>query len=165
MAREGYGVTREREGQVATPRHRLRVTFDVNWRGYQALPEKETYRFDSERAHVFSLDHYLDGHFGLQEGHIYYSFLNAPTWIDPHHSLRILWWEYRYQDGQEWIAGAILNEAIEGALGRFQGDIRVALARQNETTPSEFHSAHIILLDQRAPSFSFGEPQAIPDFR
>lgn len=148
---------------MAAPKHHLKINFQVTERGFTKLAAPELYQFDSESAHIFSLDRYLEGHHGFKEAHIFYSYLSSPTWSDPRHSLRVLWWEYEYPDGTTWIGGAVLNEAIEGALGRFAGHINVGLIKEGEA--GEFQAGNCHILDQRGFSFSFGKPKAAPHFQ
>lgn len=157
---------------MAKPKHRIEIEFTATERGFAVAATPERWEFDSESVHITSLDYYLEGHVGCEFAHVYYSNLVRPgVWTDPRQSLRVLWWEYQYQDGSWWIAGAVLNEAIEGTLGRFKGNLKVTVQKPAErpseghpgTMPKEEASEGIVtLLDQRSASFSFGAPQAFP---
>lgn len=129
----------------AKPKHRLLVKFEiaerpihpVNQEGPAWGPPDQpiTFVFDSASAHVFEKPEYFEGHAPEQAtGRCFYSHLIPQgTWSDPRNSLRLLWWEIEYKNGQERIAGAVLNEAMEAALGRLKGKITVTAPGFGET--------------------------------
>src|SRR5262245_12190511 len=112
------------QGIVQAPKHRLQLSFSarevpilpVNQmaQAWQILPQgqERVFTFDSQTATRIEQPQYFEGHFADQaQGRCFYSRMEPAEY--PEKSLRVFWWEVTYKNGDEWIAGAILNEALD----------------------------------------------------
>jgi len=153
---------------LTKPKHRLQITFTASEipnrpitqtsEAWKILDpgEEQVFTFNSDVALCQPQDHYFEGHSSEQaEGHCWYSWMQPAPLFNQGMSLRVLWWEITYADGSEWVAGAVLNESMEGPLGRLRGKLEITAL-----DGARVGILNATLSDQNGCCFSFGQPQA-----
>lgn len=160
----------DRPDATTAPKHRLQLSFaarevpfsPVNQQGLaweiRAPGQEKVYTFDSSKAQLIQQPQYFAGRSAEQaSGNCWYARMEPADY--PEKSLRVLWWEVKYRNGDEWIAGAILNEALDVKdlpIGRLRGKVLASI--DDGKFIQQVTSATI--WDQTGCVFEFGKPQS-----
>jgi hypothetical protein len=153
---------------VRPPKHKITLRFlaneiptqpvDQNGLAWTILAQgqESVYTFDSSTAQRHEEKGFFENHVAQQGvGRCWYAHLDPTPEGHPERSLRVLWWEVAYPNGHEWIAGAVLNEALEGPIGRLRGRLIATL----DDGKGVFVVPSATMWDETGCVFEFGHPE------